>query len=207
MIGAVLPRKVGADIMSKQQRHPSTGGILDDLVSTSDASLWVACVDDPFSILRANSARPLPALPDAAAESTDVLALLSREAAAVLRNPEHAMANWDLASPKGELVQPAGHTDDPMATGASAKDASLLDLLAGPARIESLIGGPDCLDGPLFAAPAIPDVLQLFAGDIPIPERRGITPPLTKREHHLVSMDSAYHPAPAQPQDPYSHDD
>lgn len=192
--------------MSNQQHHLSTGGILDDLVPASEAPLGGAGADDLFSILRANSAAPFPALPDAAAESTDVLALLSREAAAVLRNPELAKANWHLASPKGELVQPAGHTDDPMAAGASAKDASLLDLLAGPARIESLISGPDSLAAPLFAAPAMPDVLHLFAGDIPIPERRGITAALTKREHHLVSMDSAYHPAPAQPQEPNSHD-
>ena len=192
--------------MSNQQHHLSTGGILDDLVPASEAPLGGAGADDLFSILRANSAAPVPALPDAAAESTDVLALLSREAAAVLRNPELAKANWHLASPKGELVQPAGHTDDPMAAGASAKDANLLDLLAGPARIESLIGGPDSLVAPLFAAPAMPDVLHLFAGDIPIPERRGITAALTKREHHLVSMDSAYHPAPAQPQEPNSHD-
>ncbi|MCO5411088.1 TagK domain-containing protein [Ralstonia mojiangensis] len=185
--------------MSNQQCHSSTGGILDDLVPTSEASPWKACVDDPFSTLRANSATPLPTLPNAAIESIDVLALLSREAAAVLRNPERAMANWHLASPKNKLVQPAGHTDDPMAAGASAQDASLLDLLVGPARIESLIAGPDSLDSALFAAPAMPDVLHLFAGDIPIPERRGITAPLTKREHHLVSMDSAYHPAPAQP--------
>lgn len=193
--------------MSNQQRHSSTGGNVDDLVPTSEASPWKGCVDDPFSILRASSATPLPAVPDAAAESTDVLAVLSREAAAVLRNPELAKVNWYLASPKGELVQPAGHTDDPIPADASAKDASLLDLLAGPTRIESLIGGPDSLGAPLFVAPAMPDVLHLFAGDIPVPDRRGIKAALTKREHHLVSMDSAYHPAPAQPQEPNSHDD
>ena len=193
--------------MSNQQRHFSTGGILDDLVPTSEASPWKACVDDPFSIMRANSATPFPALPDAAVESTDVLAALSREAAAVLRNPELAKVNWYLASPQGELVQAPGHTEDPMAADASARDASLLDLLASPARIESLIGGPDSLGAPLFAAPAMPDVLHLFAGDIPVPNRRGIKAALTKREHHLVSMDSAYHPAPAHPQEPNSHDD
>lgn len=193
--------------MSNQQRHPSEGGILDNLVPTSEAPLWEAGANDPFSILRTDSATSLPALPDTAIESTDVLALLSREAEAVLRNPELVNASSHLASPKGELVQPTGPADDPMAAGASAKDPSLLDLLAGPTRIENLIGGPHSLDTPLFAAAAMPDVLHLFAGDIPIPERRGITAALTKREHHLVSMDSAYHPAPAHPQEPNSHDD
>ncbi|GAA0811871.1 hypothetical protein GCM10009079_05220 [Ralstonia mannitolilytica] len=197
---------MGVD-MSNQQRHPSAGGILDDLVPTSEARLCEPGANDPFSILRPHWATPLPAVTDAATESTDVLDLLSREADAVLRNPELANANWHLASPKGELAQPAGHTDDQMAAGASAKDVSLQDLLARPARIESLIGGPDSLDTPLFAAPAMPDVLHLFAGDISIPERRGITAALTKREHHLVAMDSAYHPAPEQQQEPTSHDD
>lgn len=157
--------------------------------------------DDPFALLspagRTTSSGPVARTP---AEPVDVLAQLQREAEAALRDPgyvsTHAMAVTVTAEPV------ATQTDaDPfrsLTRVGQGKD-SLLELLDGPASINGLAEPLGSLDvHELFALPPAPDVLRLFAGDIVPARRQDITAPLTRREHHLVSMDSAYRPAQVQ---------
>jgi hypothetical protein len=81
-----------------------------------------------------------------------------------------------------------------------------MDMLDAEGHLDALIGTSAPLDGKQFYAIApAPDVLRLFAGDIAPTPRREVTAPLTRREHHLISMDSAYRPAQAQ-RPGYDHD-
>ncbi|CAJ0683464.1 hypothetical protein LMG18102_00005 [Ralstonia mannitolilytica] len=194
---------------NEQQHHPSTDGILDDLIPSSGPPAWEASADGPFAALRINSATARFARASAALEPDDVLRKLSREAEIALQNPElAAKASAPLAPPKG-----VGDMDSPPArtlSGLSADGSTgtLLDMLAGAASIENLIGDEDSLDSHhVLAKPSTPDVLHLFAGNIVVAERRGITAALTKREHHLISMDSAYLPVTAQPPESGPHGD
>nr|WP_311528879.1 TagK domain-containing protein [uncultured Ralstonia sp.] len=199
--------------MGDQQFPAAQRSILDDLVPTDGTQGWAPDAGDPFSILRrSGNAAPLPSLPAISDEPEDVLMQLSREADAVLRNPELANAYYQHQVPARSDDAIAGSADvtsaDPLQAGAQPATDSLIDMLIGQPRIESLIGDADDATDPqpLFATPSMPDVLQLFAGDIVPPERRGITATLTRREHHLVSMDSAYLPAPAHEQKSEPHD-
>ena len=159
---------------------------------------WAQGADDPFSILRRTDnalhyTAPL-ATPD---EYMDPLEELQREAEAVLRNPESV--NTYRQSAFAEL--PAAIPDTSAQSkhlwaSTDANAGSLLDLLAGPVGINHLIGTLDSLDTrQLLMPPTTPDVLQLFAGNLAASQRRSMTAELTRREHHLVSMDSAYLPA------------
>lgn len=195
--------------MDDRQLHPHKSGILDDLMPTGETLGWAAEAGDPFSVLRTyGSARPFHPLPTAQVEPVDVLAQLSQEAEAVLRNPELASAHQHLAPPRrgATLVTDTAETvSDPLLT---KTDDSLLDMLAGKTRIDDLIGTDETLDAyQVLVMPPAPDVLHLFAGDIAISGLRGITAALTRREHHLVSMDSAYLPAPAHPLDSEPYED
>lgn len=212
MICAIY-QNLGVEIMGDQQFPAAQRGILDDLVPTDDTSGWVPDAGDPFSILRRVGGMELTqSLPTAASDPEDVLMQLSREADAVLRNPELTNAYYQHQVPArsdGATASSADATSaDPLQVGTQPATDSLLDMLIGRPRIESLIGDADNFTDlqPLFSTPAMPDVLHLFAGDIVIAERRGITATLTRREHHLVSMDSAYLPATTHQQESDTHD-
>jgi hypothetical protein len=201
---------VGAEIMGDRPLPPPTSGILDDLVSIEDNPGWSADAGDPFSLLRrSGNTLPLPSLPTTSDEPADALMLLSREAEAVLRNPALANTYQQHLEPL-ELgtARPASETTaDPLQTDKGTQGGSLLDLLVTPSRISDLIGAHETLDAQqVLGTPPMPDVLHLFAGDILIAERRGITAELTRREHHLVSMDSAYLPATTHQQESDTHD-
>ena len=199
--------------MGEQQFQAAQRSILDDLAPTGDTSGWVPDAGDPFSILRRSGGMALTqSPPTAASDPEDVLMQLSREADAVLRNPELANAYYQHQVPPRSDRAIASSTDatsaDPLQVGTQPATDSLLDMLIGQPRIESLIGDADNFTDlqPLFSTPAMPDVLHLFAGGIVIAERRGITATLTRREHHLVSMDSAYLPAATHQQESDTHD-
>ncbi|WP_296225544.1 TagK domain-containing protein [Ralstonia sp. UBA689] len=199
------------EIIGDRQPQLPKGGILDDLVPTGDTRNGTQDAGDLFSALRhGRSGASFISVLGAPVEPVDALVQLSYEAAAVLRNPALANACAHLGPPRGDTAADiaAGNTQDRGLAGTPPENESLLDMLASPAHIDRLIGSlepPDTQQ--LFAPPSTPDVLRLFAGDIVVPERRGITAALTRREHHLVSMDSAYQPAQAQSEESDAHDD
>ncbi|MFJ4293199.1 TagK domain-containing protein [Cupriavidus sp. NPDC089707] len=159
---------------------------------------------DPFSLVRPASSERTA---DAAADPSDVLEQLKREAEAALRDPNYVNTQAEAitgsaaevpvevdANPLRTLARRANHAD------------TLMDMLDVAGHIDALIGPVESLDEhQLFSVAPAPDVLWLFAGDIAPTGRRDLSAPLTRREHHLVSMDSAYHPAQAQMPEP-DHD-
>lgn len=194
--------------MDDQQPHPQKSGMLDDLMPASDTPGWGTDSGDPFSVLRkSGGAAPIPPLRTALAAQVGALRQLSEEAEAVLRNPELASTYQPLERSQSGAVIPTGAGKMESAPLPTPTNACLLDMLVGAMRIDNLIGADDTLDAQQrLASRPMPDVLRLFAGDIVIPERHNITATLTRREHHLISMDSAYLPAPAHPQDSEPHD-
>ncbi|SPA29043.1 conserved hypothetical protein [Cupriavidus taiwanensis] len=162
---------------------------------------------DPFSRVKPAGGAGKTTAAAAAPDPADVLDQLKREAEVALRDPNYvsAYANANATStaripaegdpkPLQTLAQEANHAD------------SLMDMLDTADHIDSLIGSRESLDEhELFATPAAPDVLWQFTGDIAPTRRRDVTAQLTRREHHLVSMDSAFRPAPALKPDP-DHD-
>lgn len=156
-------------------------------------------VPDPFAMLRPACIEPEPA-PAAGAKRDDVLDALVQEGEAALRDPNYvgpfSQCLTSRSAPAIAVEQPL----DALAADARA-DSSLLHGLAGRLPIDALIGPLGNLEAlELPAASASNDVLWLFAGNIVPTRRRDVTAELTRREHHLVSMDSAYRPAPASPQ-------
>ncbi|MCY1292808.1 hypothetical protein D9M68_264600 [compost metagenome] len=194
----------------RDQVKPSTGSGFPKPTSISEDEIWHALghspadKDDPFSLLDP-TVRTTPAEPvgTALAEPVDVLEQLQREAEAALRDPNYVSAHAVSVAAADEFTP---NTPDPdplhaLARAGRGKD-SLLELLDGPASIEGLTEPLESLDGhELFAVRPAPDVLRLFAGDIVPTRQRDIAAPLTRREHHLVSMDSAYRPVQAQAQE------
>ena len=157
--------------------------------------------EDPFALLSpvAGIALAEP-LEKESAEPVDVLEELKREADAALRDPNyvspHAMAVAASAGPVSTQTDA-----DPLQslTHAGQSEGSLLEILEGPAIISRLADPVDSLEAhDLFATQRVPDVLRLFAGDIVPARRQDIAATLTRREHHLVSMDSAHRLAQAQ---------
>ncbi|UDM49826.1 TagK domain-containing protein [Cupriavidus sp. MP-37] len=156
---------------------------------------------DPFSLVKPAGGAGTTAA--AAPDPADVLDRLKREAEAALCDPNYVSAH---ASFHATSTAPIPAQGDPKPLQALAREAnhadSLMDMLGTAGRIDSLIGSQQSLEGQeLFSPPAAPDVLWLFAGDIAPARRRDVTAPLTRREHHLVLMDSAYRPALAQTPD------
>jgi len=169
---------------------------------------------DPFALLMpaGGSAARLADAPEAheAPEANDVLERLKREAEAVLRDPDYVSAHAAHMSSgaASTWALPTEGDPSPLQTLAreAASDDSLMDMLDAAGHINALIGAPESRgDQQLFTIAQAPDVLRLFAGDIVPTRRRDVTAPLTRREHHLVSMDSAYRPAQAQTPEP-EHD-
>ncbi|MGH9916897.1 MAG: TagK domain-containing protein, partial [Pyrinomonadaceae bacterium] len=172
-----------------------------------DPAAWAGelkpgCVlpEDPFAILKAGTGTAATGkTPAGPAAENDILAQLIAESEAVLRNPDHVGAH---ASP-GDAVQssPATTRAEPgslHALAAQAGPGSLRDMVAGELTIEALIGPPGELDAlQSLVLPARQDVLRLFAGDIPPAQGSEIATPLVQREHHLLSMNSAYRAAQA----------
>jgi len=137
---------------------------------------------------------------NASAAPTDVLEQLRREAEAALRDPDyvspHAMAVAVSATPA--FTQASADPLQSMTRAGHGED-SLLELLEGPANLKDVADRLDSLDRhELFAVPHAPDVLRLFAGGLAPTRRQDVAAPLTRRDHHLVSMDSAYRLAQAQ---------
>ncbi|EON19558.1 hypothetical protein C265_11886 [Cupriavidus sp. GA3-3] len=160
---------------------------------------------DPFSLVKPAGGAGTTAA--AGPEPADVLDQLKREAEAALRDPNYVSAH---ASSNAASTAPIPAEGEPKPLQTLAREAnhadSLMDMLDTAGHIDSLIGSRESLEEhELFSTPAAPDVLSLFAGDIAPTRRRDVTALLTRREHHLVSMDSAYRPAPALPPDP-GHD-
>ncbi|AOY90880.1 hypothetical protein BKK79_02910 [Cupriavidus sp. USMAA2-4] len=175
--------------------------------SAGEGDLWhlvgssLADENSPFSLLDpAAGPRCTGPARSEPAESVDILELLMYEAESVLQDPNYVSMHTATVAALHEPA-PTGSGPDPRPsrepTGHDKR--SLLELLEGPASISGLSEPLDDLDGlALFAAAPAPDVLRLFAGGI-VPTRvRDVASPLSRREHHLVSMDSAYRPAPAQ---------
>lgn len=194
----------------RDQEKSSTGSGFPKPSSISYDDIWHALgqsradESDAFSLLDP-TARTTPAEPvnTAVAEPIDVLEQLQREAEAALRDPNFVSAHAMSVATADEFT-PTTRGPDPLLALVRAgrgKD-SLLELLDGPASIEGLTEPLETLDGhELFAVRPAPDVLRLFAGDIVPTRQRDIAAPLTRREHHLVSMDSAYRPVQAQAQE------
>lgn len=156
---------------------------------------------DSFSLLDA-AARTMPTalLHSASAGQPDVLDLLRQEAEAALRDPNYVSVHAMAVSAMNEPV-PTSSSPEPLHVlpRAGLGNGSLLELLDGDAKTEGLTEPLESLDGhELFAVRPAPDVLRIFAGNIAPIRQQGIAAPLTRREHHLVSMDSAYRPAQAQ---------
>lgn len=194
----------------RDQVKPSTGSGFPQPTSISDDDIWLALgqspadESDPFSLLDPTT-RTTPAEPvdTALAEPVDVLEQLQREAEAALRDPNFVSAHGMTVATADEFT-PTTPDPDPLHALARAGrgNDSLLELLDGPASMEGLTEPLESLDcHELFAVRPAPDVLRLFAGDIVPTRQRDIAAPLTRREHHLVSMDSAYRPVQAQAQE------
>lgn len=186
------------------------GNAILDALAPSARKDWAQGAGDPFSMLRhTGNAMSDAASRDKRAASTDALEQLQREAEAVLRNPELASTYVPLEAPRGDKASAMAAADRSSLTAhALPESGTLLDMFTGPARVDNLIGSLESLDAQqLLSRPPMPDVLQLFAGDIAPLERRRLTAALTRREHHLVSMDSSYQPAPspAYPSDAYDN--
>ncbi|SCU75138.1 conserved hypothetical protein [Cupriavidus necator] len=160
---------------------------------------------DPFSLVKpaAGAGTTEAAAPDPA----DVLDRLKCDAEAALRDPNYVSAHTGFNATSTAPIPAEGDRKPLQTLAREANHAdSLMDMLDTAGHIDSLIGSGESLEGhELFSTPAAPDVLWLFAGDIAPTRRRDVTAPLTRREHHLVSMDSAYRPAPALTPDP-DHD-
>ncbi|AJG18133.1 hypothetical protein RR42_m0721 [Cupriavidus basilensis] len=158
---------------------------------------------DPFSVLRPAAGER--AAQAAAPDRTDVIEQLKRQAEAALRDPDYVSTHAEASTGAASAVSavPAQIARNPLQMLArEAGDAhSLMDMLATASHANTLIGSPQTQDDhPFFVIPPAPDVLWLFAGDIVPTRRRDVAAPLTRREHHLISMDSAYRPAQAQTQ-------
>ncbi|MEM5429621.1 TagK domain-containing protein [Cupriavidus oxalaticus] len=142
---------------------------------------------------------PAPATGHAGiAEDSDMLARLMLEAETVLRDRDHVGVCDARHDPGARApVPPAWSDPNPLQTlvREAASADRLIDMLDVAGRIDTCIGAGDAADDcQLFALPRAPDVLWLFAGDIDCAQGRAATAKLTRREHHLVSMDSAYCP-------------
>lgn len=160
---------------------------------------------DPFSLVTPAGSAPLrEPTPAAPGGTLDALEQLKREAEAVLRDPDYVGMHAG-AGHAGTWAPPAEADPQPLRTlahEASGADG-LMDLLDGAGRIDAVLGPLEPVDRHQFFADAhTPDVLRLFAGNIVPTRRRDVSATLTRREHHLVSMDSAYRPVPAQTQEP-----
>lgn len=160
---------------------------------------------DPFSLLMPAGSTPLrEPMPEAPGGTLDALEQLKREAESALRDPDY-VGTQARADHAGTWALPAEADPHPLRTlahEASGADG-LMDLLHGAGRIDAVFGPLEPVDRhQFFAIARSPDVLRLFAGDI-VPTRRcDVSAALTRREHHLVSMDSAYRPVPAQTSGP-----
>ncbi|NUA32254.1 TagK domain-containing protein [Cupriavidus basilensis] len=160
---------------------------------------------DPFSMLRPAAGEHTAQA--AAPDRTDVIELLKREAEAALRDPDYVSAYLEAGTGAASDV-PAAVARNPlqMRSREGNHAGSLMDMLATAGHTNTLIGSQQAEDDhQFFAIPPAPDVLWLFAGDIVPARRRDVAAPLTRREHHLVSMDSAYRPAQTQTPEP-DHD-
>ncbi|CAG9170673.1 hypothetical protein LMG23992_01715 [Cupriavidus laharis] len=190
-------------------RQPEAGGtpLIDPLTGDTSSTSWPWWsaahpeAADPFSLLPQAAGGVVPQTD--ARGSTDVLEQIKREAEAVLRDPDYVSAHAALpdsgAASTGTL--PGKGDPGPLRPFAhkAASDGSLMDMLDVARHIDVLLGAPGSPDDQQFFAVApAPDVLRLFAGDIVPTRRRDVAVPLTRREHHLISMDSAYRPAQAQ---------
>lgn len=179
-------------------------------VSASDSGVWDMLghrqpgAGDPFSGLSplgwSTSTEPVGNAP---ANSADVLDQLRREAEMALRDPDYVSAHTTAVSTRAEPVSTQASAD-PLRSLANTeqRQGSLFELLDGPGDLLGVAERFVSLDDhDLFTPSRAPDVLSLFAGDIAPRRSRDISAPLTRREHHLVSMDSAYRPAQAQESD------
>ncbi|MFK0380191.1 TagK domain-containing protein [Pandoraea sp. NPDC090278] len=194
--------------MPDAKPHAEETDLVDDLLSPHEDQKWFrAAIDhlhpdaaDPFAELCQGGRTLPPTSKDAVAgEELDVLQELTREANAVLCNQRYVGAHYVAAPPLEPQLETETSEDPFRAPTGHPANESLLDMLDGPARIDGLIGPLEPLDSyEIFADEPAPDVLHLFAGDIVQGRRTGITAPLTRREHHFISMDSAYRPAQAQ---------
>lgn len=189
---------------------PPEGSRSTATASVSDSGVWdmlghrLPGADDPFSGLSslggATSTEPIGRAP---AKPADVLDQLRREAEMALRDPDYVSVHATAVSTRAEPVSTQASAD-PLRSLASTgqQQGSLFELLAGPNDIRDVAERfPSLDDHELFAPSPVPDVLHLFAGDITLTRSRDIGAPLARREHHLVSMDSAYRPAQAQESD------
>ncbi|WP_416048472.1 TagK domain-containing protein [Cupriavidus basilensis] len=153
---------------------------------------------DPFAMLGPARSEPKPAQATDA-ERDDVLDALIQESEAALRDPNYVSPFSQPLTGRSAPAIAAEPQFDALAADFGA-GSSLLQALAGRLPINTLIGPLGDLEAlELPAASASDDVLWLFAGDIVPTRRRDVTAELTRREHHLVSMDSAYRPALASP--------
>lgn len=178
------------------------------LTSVSEGDIWHLLADsqpdadDPFALLSPVGRTPLaePAV-DTLTEPVDVLAQLQHEAQAVLRDPNYVSTHAITGRASAAKSVRTASDPDPFRSLARAGQGKegLHDMLDGSASIDGLVGPLESPDSPeLFAVPHSPDVLRLFAGDIAPNQRQGLIAPLTRREHHLISMDSACRPAHVQ---------
>ncbi|MCY1268810.1 hypothetical protein D9M68_486300 [compost metagenome] len=130
------------------------------------------------------------------AEGSDMLARLMLEAETALRDPDHVSVHDALHETGTKAPAPlAGSDPNPLRTlaGEAASADRLMDMLDVAGHIDACFGAGDAADDcQLFALPRAPDVLRLLAGDIACAPGRAATARLIRREHHLVSMDSAY---------------
>lgn len=179
---------------------PASSNARDDWLGATLEPLSSAPTN-PFSLLPDPSGGSAASRPgNAQVELGDALEQLMREAEAALRDPEYVSTHVepDAAS---EVPMPPDADPDPLQSlsRSGQGNESLFDILERSTGIDHLADPVESLDGhELFAVLPAPDVLRLFAGDIVPTRRRDIAAPLTRREHHLVSMDSAYRPAQAQ---------
>lgn len=158
-------------------------------------------LSDPFALLSSAACSTTTSQPDAGADApVDVLEQLKREAEAALRDPNYVSEYW---SPVAAPVEPEATQSalDPLHSLVTAGHchSSLLELLEGSASINRLTDPIESLEShELFSVERAPDVLRLFAGDIVSIRPQDVAAPLARREHHLVSMDSAYRLAHAE---------
>jgi len=189
------------------QGQPGTGPENDNLWPRDALNAAGPDATDPFSSVRPIGGGLTHAYASAPVgeptDPLDPLDPLKREAEAALRDPAYVSAY--ARSRPGAARAVAAELDPQPAqtlTSQAGSAASLFDMLDGSNREAAMFGPLAPVEAhPFFAVPHAPDVLRLFAGDIVPPQRRAVAAPLTRREHHLVSMDSAFRPAPAQAQE------
>jgi len=198
---------MGSETSMRDVKETPMGSSSSELASVSDGDIWpIICnaqpgANDLFSLLspagRATSTEPIVESPS---DPIDVLEQLQREAEDALRDPNH-VSTYAIAvavSAEPASAETVADSLQALADAAQGKD-NLLELLDDPASIDGLAEPLESLDvHELFAFSPAADVLQMFAGDIVPTRRQDIAPPLARREHHLVSMDSAFRPAHAQ---------